>query len=238
MPVIRNERAMHLTTRAIALKLEDVRAEAHGLIASAQAEVNDIHAQARGEAEQLRGEILERARAEGEKAGYEAGFEKGRTDVMEQILAEALEPHKELLEKLVPEWVEQITQFSDERERLLEDARRELLSLAIELARRVVRRSIELDETVCVDQVAEAIELLGRPSSLRITISPLDRVVLERALPGVLERARLTEGIDLVESDELERGDCVVSTAEGSVDSRIETQLARITDTLLPGDDV
>lgn len=236
MAVIRNEQAVHLAPRAIALELDDVRTEARELIASANAEAHAVQARARGEAEQLRGDILERARAEGEAAGYEAGFQKGHSDAMEQVLAEALEPHKELLEKLAPKWAEQVTRFGEERGRLLEDARRELLSLAIELARRVVRRSIELDETVCVEQVAEAIELLGCPSSLRLTISPQDRPVLEAALPGLLERARLTDGVDLVESEDLERGDCVISTPEGSVDSRIETQLVRIADALLPGE--
>ena len=155
---------------------------------------------------------------------------------MQQVLAEALEPHKQLLDKLAPEWEKQVVRFGEERERLLEDARRELLSLAIEIARRVTRRSIELDETICVDQISEAIELLGCPSSVRITISPEDRMVFETALPGVLERARLTEGVDVVESEDFERGDCVISTPEGSVDSRIETQLLRITDALLPGE--
>ena len=62
------------------------------------------------------------------------------------------------------------------------------------------------------------------------------RDVLERALPGLLEKAHLTEGIELVEVDEISRGGCMVSTVEGSVDARIETQLERITEALLPGD--
>ena len=34
---------------------------------------------------------------------------------------------KELLEQLAPEWANQVVRFSEERERLLEDARRELV---------------------------------------------------------------------------------------------------------------
>lgn len=236
MPVIRNQQARHLAPRAIALEMADVHSEAAELLTAARAEVNELLARARAEAEDLRNDILEKARQEGERAGHEAGLERGRAEAMEQVLSEALEPHRELLEQLGPAWVEQVARFGEERERLMEDARRELLAFALEIARRVVQRTIEVDETICIDQVGEALALLGRPGSLRLSISPDDREVLERALPGLLEKAHMTEGIELVESDEVSRGGCMVTTVEGTVDARIETQIARITETLLPGD--
>jgi len=235
MPVIRNQQARHLAPRAIALEMTDVHGEATDLLASAHAEANELRARARAEAEDLRGDILEKARQEGERAGYEAGLERGRSEAMEQVLSEALEPHRQLLDQLGPAWLEQVGRFAEERERLLEDARRELLSFALEIARRVVQRTIEVDETVCIDQVSEALALLGRPGTLHISISPEDRDVLERALPDLLEKAHLTEGVELVETDEVPRGGCLVSTVEGTVDARIETQLVRITEALLPG---
>jgi flagellar assembly protein FliH len=235
MPVIRNQQARHLTPRAIALEMADVHSEAAELLSSARTEVNELRARARAEAEDLRQGILEQARQEGERSGYEAGLERGRSEAMEQVLSEALEPHRELFEQLGPAWLEQVGRFAEERERLLEDSRRELLSFALEIARRVVQRTIEVDETVCIDQVAEALSLLGRPRTIHISISPDDRDVLERALPDLLEKAHLTEGVELVENDEIPRGGCLVSTVDGTVDARIETQLVRITQALLPG---
>ena len=235
MPVIRNQQARHITPRAIALEMSDVHGEAAQLLASARTEANELLARARAEAEDLRAGILEEARQQGERAGHEAGLQRGRTEAMERVLAEALEPHRQLFETLGPSWTEQVVRFGEERERLLDDARRELLSFALEIARRVTRRTIELDETVCVDQVAEALELLGRPASIHLSISPEDREVIEHALPGLLEKARITEGVELIESEEVPRGGCILSTTDGAVDGRIETQLDRITESLLPG---
>ncbi len=235
MPVIRNEQARQLAPRAIALELDDVNSEANAILDVARSQANELLAQARAEADALKGGIFDQARVDGERAGHEAGLEQGRAEGMERIITEVLEPHRELFEQLGPVWHEQLTSFARDREQLLDDARRELLGLAIEIARRVVRRTVEVDESICAEQVAEAIELLGRPTSLRISVSPHDRELIERALPGLLEQARVTEGVELLESDEVQRGGCVVSTGEGTVDARIDTQLARVAESLVPG---
>lgn len=235
MPVIRNEQAKYMAPRTIALELEDVRTEADEILARARAEAAAIEARARAESEQLRVRILEEAAVEGDRRGFQEGQERGRAEAMEKVYGESIEPHRALLEQLGPAWVEQVTRFGEERETLIEDARRELLTLAIELARRVVHRTIEVDETACIDQVAHAIQLLGVPRELRVMVCPSDREVLDRALPGVLEQARVTGGVEVIESDEISPGGCIVSAGEGSVDARVETQLDRIAEALVPG---
>ena len=62
-----------------------------------------------------------------------------------------------------------------------------------------------------------------------------DREVLDRALPGVLEQARVTGGVEVIESDEVTPGGCIVSAGEGAVDARVQTQLDRIAEALVPG---
>lgn len=235
MPVIRNEQAKHMAPRAIALELDDVRAEANEILARARVEASAIEARARADAEDLRVRILEEAEAEGRRRGHQEGLEQGRTEAMERVYAESIEPHRALLDQLGPTWVEQLTRFSQERETLVEDARRELLGLAVEIARRIVHRTIEVDPDACIEQVKHAIELLGAPGELRITVSPRDREVLERALPGVLEAARVSGGVKLLESEEIGDGGCLVSAGEGTVDARLETQLDRIAQALVPG---
>ena len=235
MPVIRNEQAQHMAPRTIALELDDVRSEANQILAQARAQAAAIEAKARADAEGLRVSILEEAAAEGERRGRETGLEQGRAEAMERVYAEAIEPHRALLEQLGPTWVEQLSQFAQEREALVEDARRELLGLAIEIARRIVRRTIEVDSEACIEQVKNAIELLGAPGELRITVSPRDREVLERALPGVLDAARVSGGVQVLESEEVGDGGCIVTAGEGMVDARIETQLDRIAQALVPG---
>lgn len=235
MPLIRNKQAGHITPRAVALELDDVRAEARNVIESARAEASRILTQAQGSVQEERAVILQSARAEGKQAGYEDGLEAGRREGMEQVLSEALEPHRALLDEIAPNWAEQLERFSEEREQLMEEARKEIISFGLELAQRIVQRVIQQEEGVCVDQVSEAIRLIGRPTQMRISVSPEDLPVLERALPGVLQAARLGDDVELIEDPTITRGGCVLSTPEGSIDATIETQLDRIADTLIPG---
>lgn len=235
MPLIRNKHAGHITPRAVALELDDVRAEAAGLVEEAQGHVEQMKASARAQLQQERARVIEDARDQGRREGHEEGLAAGRQAGMEAALEEALEDHKELLATIAPEWAGQLSGFGEERQRLMEEARREIISFAVALASRLVHRTIEHDEQVCVEQVAGALELIGQQARLTITISPLDRAVLEHALPGVLEAARCAADVELLEDPALTRGGCIISTPEGSVDATLETQLRRIAETLVPG---
>ena len=237
MPLIRNKQAGHITSRAVALELDDVRAEARQLLESARAEAASIVVAARGAAQEERGAIREAARVEGERAGFEKGYEAGQTEAMEKILDESLEPHRELLDRLAPAWAEELERFGKERERLMEEARRGVLAFAVEIARRIVHRTVQQEESVCVDQVAEAVRLIGQPTQIRISISPEDRGVLERALPGVLQAACLACDVEVIEDSAVSRGGCVLWTPEGGIDATVETQLGRISEVLVPGVD-
>ena len=134
----------------------------------------------------------------------------------------------------MPAWIEQFEQFGTERERLFEEARRDVLRFAVDIAARVVHRVVEYDESVCIAQVREALQIIGRPSQVRLSINPLDRAVISDALPGILEKAALTTDLELYEDEQVTRGGCIVSTPQGAVDATVETQVARIAEALVP----
>lgn len=234
MPLIRNQNARNVSSRAVALDMCDVRAEADALLAAARAEVAEMHASARREIEDERQRVFDESRAlgfaEGREAGHAGGLESGHAEALSQTVG----PYSEIIEKLVPAWIEQFEQFGTERERLFEESRRDVLRFAVDIAARVVHRVVECDESVCVDQVREALQIIGRPSQIRVSINPLDRTVLSDALPGVLEKAGLTTDLELHDDEQVTRGGCVISTPHGGVDATVETQIARIAEALVP----
>lgn len=235
MPLIRNQNARSATSHAVALNMVDVRAEAESLIAAARVEVEALHASARLEIESERQRILEESRAlgftEGQEAGRASGLESGHAEALTQTVG----PYAEIIEKLVPAWIEQFEKFGTERERLFEETRRDVLRFAVDIAARVVHRVVEFDGSVCIAQVHEALQIIGRPSQVRLSINPLDRDVISDALPGILENANLTMDLDLHEDEQVTRGGCIVSTPHGGVDATVETQVARIAEALVPG---
>ena len=234
MPLIRNQNARNVGSRAVALDMRDVRAEAESLIAAARAEVEAMQASALREIETERQRVFDESRAlgfaEGQDAGRANGLESGHAEALTQTVG----PYSEIIEKLVPAWIEQFEQFGTERERLFEEARRDVLRFAVDIAARVVHRVVEYDESVCIAQVREALQIIGRPSQVRLSINPLDRAVISDALPGILEKAALTTDLELYEDEQVTRGGCIVSTPQGAVDATVETQVARIAEALVP----
>ena len=234
MPLIRNQNARNVGSRAVALDMGDVRAEAESLIAAARAEVEALHASARHEIEAERQRVFDESRAlgfaEGQDAGRASGLESGHAEALTQTVG----PYSEIIEKLVPAWIEQFEQFGTERERLFEEARRDVLRFAVDIAARVVHRVVEYDESICIAQVREALQIIGRPSQVRLSINPLDRAVISDALPGILEKAALTTDLELFDDEQVTRGGCIVSTPQGAVDATVETQVARIAEALVP----
>ena len=234
MPLIRNQNARNVGSRAVALDMSDVRAEAESLIATARAEVEAMQASALREIETERQRVFDESRAlgfaEGQDAGRANGLESGHAEALTQTVG----PYSEIIEKLVPAWIEQFEQFGTERERLFEEARRDVLRFAVDIAARVVHRVVEYDESVCIAQVREALQIIGRPSQVRLSINPLDRAVISDALPGILEKAALTTDLELYEDEQVTRGGCIVSTPQGAVDATVETQVARIAEALVP----
>ena len=235
MALIRNQNAAHYTHQAVALELENVRSEAQELLDSARAQAESIIARARGEAASEQAAIRERAQAEGYQQGLEEGRASGHQAGNQQAYDESVQPYQEILSKLAPAWLEQFEQFDQERERLFEDARRELVSFAVELAGRIVHRTVELDPSVCVDQIEATLKLLGTPSQMQLRINPADREVIDQALPGLLALGAETRDLSLIEDASITRGGCVISTPEGLIDSTVDVQLERVMEALLPG---
>ena len=103
-------------------------------------------------------------------------------------LRHRLEELRERLESLLGGWTAALERWENERGCMHAAARHDVLRFAIELAGRIALRTIEGDPSVVVDQVAEALGLLTRPSAVEISVNPEDRPLVEQVLPELTSR--------------------------------------------------
>lgn len=100
----------------------------------------------------------------------------------------------------------------------------DMLALAFGIARRIVGRTIEMDETAIARIVAQAMESVRNQRQIVVLVHPDDVPQLEahRDLwTGQIEGASV-----YLEADErIERGGCVIETQSGRVDARLDVQL-------------
>ncbi|HLW22947.1 MAG TPA: flagellar assembly protein FliH [Steroidobacteraceae bacterium] len=146
--------------------------------------------------------------------GLAEGREAGRAEVSAQV------------ERLAGMFYDLAKPFAT----LDEQVEHELLSLALALARHLVRRELKADPTQIIGIIREAIAALPVAArDVRVHLHPEDAaVVREHLAPTESERAWT-----LIEDPVMARGGCQVTTNTSRVDMRLETRLGAILSELL-----
>ncbi|BDG06447.1 FliH/SctL family protein [Anaeromyxobacter oryzae] len=184
------------------LPLDSARID--GAVVDAAARARAIVEAAQDEASEIRKGIAverERARAAGETEGYETG--RGRAAA---LLAAA----------------------AAERDRLLGTLARDVASLALDVARRILGRELATAPGAVVDVAARTLEGARERAVVTLRASPADVPRLREAEPRLSALLARAPGVALREDPSLAPGDVVVETEAGRLDGRVAAQLAAL----------
>ena len=170
----------------------------------------------------LTAEELERMQQDAHREGFEQGHKEG--------LASGA--------KEVREAVDRLQQIMDALARPLDDVdamvTNELVSLAIAVARQIVRREIKVDPGEVVAVVREALTVL--PSAARrvqILVNPEDAGLVRDFLTA---QAGEDRHLRIVDDPVISRGGCRVSSEHSEIDATVEQRIAAIAAKLLGGE--
>jgi flagellar assembly protein FliH len=160
-----------------------------------------------------------------EQQAYERGFRSGEHAGRDSGLKEVERNYQVLLPL--------ITELKNLKEVLLTAAERDVLAMAIAIAKHVVRVELSQNQEVVLGYVREAIKRVGPTDTILIRIHPKDveRLTLEHA-----KLLQLSEGIKWLKLEgdaRLHPGECVVETHDRVVDAQIESQVSIIEKMLL-----
>ena len=149
--------------------------------------------------------------------GLEAGRQEGRA---------AMAAQAEVLNRCIEALAEPFRELDDEVEQAL-------VSLAIRVARQIVRRELKMDPGQIVGVVRETIELLPVASrDVEVHLHPDDAQVVRSAFGD----SGTNMAWALVEDPVLTRGGLRVTTATSQIDARVEKRLEAILATLVGGE--
>jgi len=231
MGVIKRADAETHARDAIALDLADVQRRADAVVGAAQHEAREILARACDESDAIRARALEESRRE----GYERGLTEGRGAGADEGRIAAQGEMRERLDALETAWSAALGSWEHDRRDLMLAAKGELVELAASIAARVLKRSVDLDPEVVVDQLDAVLETLVSPTDLRVRAHPDDIELLGRVAPAMFERCAQCTHATIVPDPSLTRGSCVAHTGRGgTIDASIGAQLDRIAATLVP----
>lgn len=164
--------------------------------------------QARLKASEIEKEAYEKGFSEGERAGRETG---------EEMVGAVLKQYTQTLEEL-----------KALRRNLLIGSEREVVRLSLEVAKKVVKREVCVDEELILALVKVALSRLADQSVITVRVNPKDcqSILHFRESPG--HRDSWHDGIKLVEDPLITRGGCLIETDSGVIDARVEEQFREI----------
>lgn len=209
--------------------LRDVERAARQMLIDARTQADQVLGQARVDAERIRSAARDDGIAQGRLEGRRQGIEEGRTLGRQ----EALEQHRAELADLSRTLAETLRQVESARLAMLAEAQRDVVRLALAIARRVTRRRGESDDDVLRANASDAVRLAIARTDLRIAVHPSQLELMRRTLAELqVELPRLRHA-DIVADETVVPGGCRVHTAGGLIDADLDAQVQRIADELL-----
>ncbi len=122
-------------------------------------------------------------------------------------------------------------ELQSHRDHILEQGQIESVKLGIAIAERLLRHTLNVQPDSILDLVKTTLSWAIGAETVRVRLHPADCEFVETH-SGSLAR-ECSADIQFVSDATLTRGDCLVETAQGMIDGRIETMLHRITEELL-----
>lgn len=147
-----------------------------------------------------------------------------------QGLKEGIAQGQERLKVQVERFAAMLNDLARPFEQADEQVEKELVALAVALARQLVRRELKSDPTQIIGIIREAIKALPVASrDVRVYLHPEDAAIVRQNLaPTESERAW-----SVVEDPVMARGGCQVVSSSSRIDARLETRLASVLTELL-----
>lgn len=178
------------------------------IVQLAKEEAEAILAEAETNAVAIRRDAAARGYSDGQAEGFRA----------------AQEQCQEYLERIA----ELARRAAIDRESMVRSAEKELATLAMEIAAKVIKQELQADPSIVLSMVETALGKVGEGDAVRIIVHPEDAELVRSKWSELRGAVAFGPNWEIVGDERMERGGCTVETRGGFVDSRIETQLTEI----------
>ena len=223
-------KAPNVPAAAAPFSMRDIEQAARGILLRARQQAEALLAEAQVEAEALTANAHAQGLAEGRQEGFEKGLAEGHAAGAQQALAE----HKAQLAAATAALAAAMAQIDAGRQALEAGALREVVELAVAIARRVTKRQGAIDPDVLAANVAEALKLAVGAADVRIAVHPAQRATLAAALPQIQLALPNLKHVEITDDPTLAPGGCRVFARQGQIDADLDGQLDRVVADLLP----
>lgn len=194
-------------------RLREAEAKAREILAEAGLERETLLQKARTEAQAMK--------TQAQHQGKAAGLQEARNEIRKEV------------ESRLAQVAAVATAAQDAMSEMVQKHEKQLVALAAEIAGRIVKDRIAVDDEVVVRNAEEAIRRAVQKESLKIRVNPRDLITLRGFQEDFLVSFDAIREIVIEEDNRVTVGGCIVETGSGNVEARVEKQLEEIARALL-----
>lgn len=127
-------------------------------------------------------------------------------------------------EEAVLELLENVLAAKEKRASALHEIERDVLKLSLKIAEKIIGREIEKDETIRGEIILTALRQARQQEMMTVRVNAADLPLVEKMREKIdaFGRARY---LDFVADQAVKKGGCLIESASGTIDARLETQL-------------
>ncbi|MDD3294301.1 MAG: FliH/SctL family protein [Geobacteraceae bacterium] len=148
--------------------------------------------------------------------GYDKGFAEGKRQA-ERGLSSVFRALRDAVDAL-----------TGLRERILLEAEDDLLLLSVMIARKVINQEITTDRMILARVIAAAVNSASEKEEIVIRLNPEDHRLVSAHKSLYLSGFNVDRLLDIKSDDSVTPGGCIVDTAMGEIDARVDAQLDEI----------
>lgn len=160
----------------------------------------------------------------GQQEGYDAGFALGIEAGKEQIRQEMVEE----LSCSTQQATRILEMAQQDGQSMILAAEQQILELAVAVARKILLREIEENPLTVLPIVRGALEKVRDQQVVTVRVHSSDYELIMQSRRNLQSLIGREQPILVQSDDSVQQGGCLVDTTSGTVDARIDTQLASL----------
>ena len=206
------------------IDLEAIRSEAEAIMVQAQTaatqSLNEAESKAKEIAQQTQ-QAYDEAHTKGHQEGREKGYQEGYEQGNQAALAEMQQTMQLSLEK-----AQHLIQTAEQEvAQMFLDAERQIVEIALAVASKVLAREIQDNPTTILPILKEALDKVSNQDQITIRVNPEDYEMVLMAKRDLQLMVGRDNSISITSDHTVSLGGCVIETALGTVDARLDTKL-------------
>ena len=122
-----------------------------------------------------------------------------------------------------------ISSLLNAKNEILSSISKDILELAVEVAKKIIKREVFLDNDILgsiLEEVLEKVSLDEQKITIKVESSDLEYA--QETVPKILKNSKIDAKLLVIPDDEVEKGSCVLIVSNGVVDANFKTQLKLI----------